>query len=313
MNILQFTALAAEGQEIVNEADSAKVILKSMAEEFSKDPNKFLVGLGQQAIDFGLKILAAFAIYIIGAWIIKKIKIVLKKFFEKRGSEPTLTSFVTSLVTITLTVLLIIITISALGINTTSFAAILAAGGMAIGMALSGTVQNFAGGLMILLFKPFKVGDYIKAQGHEGFVTEVTIVSTKIRTYANSIIVLPNGALFNGNIDNFSNKPLHRISWNVSIAYGSDTAKAREVILDFLAKDERILNSETPGAADPAVHVNKLNDSSVDLIVYAWVNVGDFWPVTYAINERIYCELPKNGIQFPFPQLDVHLVKPSLD
>lgn len=313
MNILQIAALASTDQQVVNEADSAKIVLKNMAEEFSKDPDKFLAGLGQHAIDFGLKLLAAIAIYVIGAWLIKKVKVILRRFFEKKGSEPTLTSFVTSLVTITLTVLLIIITISALGINTTSFAAILAAGGMAIGMALSGTVQNFAGGLMILLFKPFRVGDYIKAQGYEGFVVEVSIVSTKIRTYANSIIVLPNGALFNGNIDNFSDKPIHRISWNVSVAYGSDTEKAREVILGFLAEDERILNHETPGAANPAVHVDKLNDSSVDLIVYAWVKVSDFWPVTYAINEKIYTELPKNGIQFPFPQLDIHMVNSSKD
>lgn len=312
MNPLQLLALATD-QEVVNEADSALVVLKGVAEEFSKDPNKFLVGLGQQAINFGLKLLAAIVIYIIGAWLIKRVKIILRKFFERKNSEPTLSSFVTSLVTILLTVLLIIITISALGVNTTSFAAILAAGGMAIGMALSGTVQNFAGGLMILLFKPFKVGDYIKAQGYEGFVLEVSIVSTKIRTFANSIIVLPNGALFNGNIDNFSDKPLHRISWKVSISYGSDSRKAREVILGILRSDERILDSRTPGAADPAVHVDKLNDSSVDLIVYGWVNTGDFWPVTYAINERIYLELPENGISFPFPQLDVHMVKSSLD
>ena len=312
MKIL-YTILQAAEQQVVNPADSALVALKGAARELAQDPSGFVTGLWQQAINFGLKLLAAIAIYVIGAWLIKRIRRILLRFFERKGSEPTLSSFVTSLVTIMLTVLLIIATIGALGINTTSFAAILAAGGMAIGMALSGTVQNFAGGLMILLFKPFKVGDYIKAQGYEGFVTEVSIVSTKIRTYANSIIVLPNGALFNGNIDNFSEKRIHRISWTVSTAYGTDPSKVREVILGLLSEDERIIGAETPGAADPSVKVDKLNDSSVDFVVYAWVNTGDFWPVTYDINEKIYTELPKNGISFPFPQLDIHMVNSSRD
>lgn len=290
-------------------ADSVKVMIKGVAEEIAKDPNKFLTQLLQQAIDFGLKLLAAIVIYAVGAWLIKKVKNVLTKFFEKKGTESTLSSFITSAATITLTVLLLIITIGTLGVNTTSFAAILAAGGMAIGMALSGTVQNFAGGLMILLFKPFKVGDYIKAQGYEGFVVEVTIVSTKIRTFANSLIVIPNGALSNGNIDNFSHKPVHRCQWNVGVSYGSDAAHVKKVILDILRSDERIIDSSTPGAADPVVHLNKMNDSSVEFVVWAWVNTGDYWPVTFSINERIYTELPKNGIQFPFPQIDVHMIK----
>lgn len=312
MNILNLI-LQDLAQEVINPADSTLVVLKSAAQEFTKDPGGFMVGLGQQAINFGLKLLAAIVIYGVGAWIIKRVKNVLRKFFDKRGSEPTLASFIISLTTILLTVLLVIVTIGTLGVNTTSFAAILAAGGMAIGMALSGTVQNFAGGLMILLFKPFKVGDYIKAQNYEGFVTEVTIVSTKIRTYANSIIVLPNGALFNGNIDNFSEKPVHRISWTVSTAYGTDPSKVREVILGILAEDERIVGSDRVGAADPAVRLDKLGESSVDFIVYAWVETGDFWPVTYEINEKIYTELPKNGISFPFPQLDIHMVNSSRD
>lgn len=310
---LLYTILQAAEQQVFNPADSALVVLKGAARELKEDPSAFVTGLWQQAINFGLKLIAAIVIYAIGAWLIKRIKLFLRRFFERKGSEPTLSSFVTSLVTIMMTVLLIIATIGALGINTTSFAAILAAGGMAIGMALSGTVQNFAGGLMILLFKPFRVGDYIKAQGYEGFVTEVSIVSTKIRTYANSIIVLPNGALFNGNIDNFSEKPIHRISWPVSTAYGTDPAKVREVILGILAEDERIIDSSVPGAADPAVKLDKLSDSSVDFAVYAWVNTSDFWPVTQDVYEKIYTELPKNGISFPFPQLDIHMVNSSRD
>ncbi len=311
MNLLY--VLAAPEQEIVNEADSTMVLLKTAAEEFTKDPSGFISQLIQHALDFGLKLIAAVVIYSIGAWLIKKVKRLLRKFFERKGTEQTLSSFVVSLVSITLTVLLLIITIGTLGINTTSFAAILAAGGMAIGMALSGTVQNFAGGLMILIFKPFKVDDYIKAQGYEGFVTEVSIVSTKIRTYAGSIIILPNGALFNGNIDNFSEKPIHRCSWDFSVAYGSDAEKVREVVLGIIKSDTRVIGSETEGAADPSVCLDKMSDSSVDFVAYGWTSIENYWPVIRSVTEKIYTELPKNGIQFPFPQLDVHMVKSSLD
>ncbi len=296
-------------QEIANHADSAKVAMQNMAELLAKDPNAFLTQLTQMAINFGMKLLAAIAIYIVGAWLIKKVKLLLRKFFERKKSDKTLTSFVTSLVTISLTVILIILTIGTLGINTTSLAAILAAGGMAIGMALSGTAQNFAGGLMILLFRPFKIGDYIKAQGYEGYVTEVSIVNTKIRTYANSIIILPNGALSNGNIDNFTDKPVHRCQWDVCVAYGSDARQVREVVMQILKSDERILDSSVPGASDPSFTLEKLNDSSVGFAARAWVNTPDYWPVLYSINEKIYTELPKNGISFPFPQMDVHLIK----
>ena len=174
-------------------------------------------------------------------------------------------------------------------------------------MALSGTVQNFAGGLMILLFKPFKVGDYIKAQGYEGTVTEVSIVSTKIRTVANSIIVIPNGALFNGNIDNFSEKPFHRVHFDVSVAYGSDADKVRELLLGLAAADERILDGKDEGTAAPSVVLNSLANSSVDFRLVVWVKTPDYWPVTFDITERIYKALPENGIEFPFPQMDVHV------
>ncbi len=294
-------------EQLAAQADSAKVAMQNMAELLTEDPNAFLTQLSQKAMDFGLKLLAAIVIYIIGAWLIKKLKQLIRKFFERRHSDKTLSSFVTSLVTITMTVLLILATIGTLGVNTTSFAAILAAGGMAIGMALSGTAQNFAGGLMILLFRPFKIGDYIKAQGYEGYVTEVSIVNTKIRTYANSIIILPNGALFNGNIDNFSDKPVHRCQWIVSVAYGSDPKKVRQVLLDIIKTDPRIVDSSVPGAADPSVNIETLGESSVDFALRAWVYVKDYWPVLYSIQEKIYVGLPENGIEFPFPQMDVHI------
>lgn len=290
-----------------NVPDSAKVILHNIAQTIATDPDKFLQDLLRDAISFALKVLAAFLVYIVGAWLIRRVKIILRRIFEKRKTEKTIASFVNSLVTITLTVLLIIITVGTLGVNTTSLAAVLAAGGMAIGMALSGTVQNFAGGIMILMFKPFKAGDYIEALGYSGKVSEVNIVSTKLRTFDNRTIILPNGSLSNGNINNYFEHPVNRLEWLVSVAYSTDNEKAKEAMMSILKSDPRILDASTEGAADPFVALNALKDSSVEYTMKAWVKTQDYWDVKYSINEAIYTELPKNGIDFPFPQLDVHI------
>lgn len=290
-----------------NVPDSAKVMLQNIAQTIASDPDKFLQDLLRDAISFGLKVVAAFLVYIIGAWLIKRVKGVLRRIFEKRNTEKTIASFINSLVTISLTVLLVIITVGTLGVNTTSLAAVLAAGGMAIGMALSGTVQNFAGGIMILMFKPFKAGDYIEALGYSGKVAEVNIVSTKLRTFDNRTIILPNGSLSNGNINNYFEHSVNRLEWLVSVEYATDNEKAKEVMMGILKSDPRILDSSTDGAADPFVALNALKDSSVEYTMKAWVKVEDYWDVKYSINETIFTELPKNGIYFPFPQLDVHV------
>lgn len=304
-NLLQVPQVDPEA--IAIQADSAKVALKEAAKVLAEDPNKFLMGLGEHAIAFGLKVLAAIAIYAVGSWLIKWVRKLLRAFFNRRGTEPTLSTFVISFTSITLTILVLVITIGTLGVNTTSFAALLAAGGMAIGMALSGTVQNFAGGLMILLFKPFKVGDYIKAQGYEGTVTEVSIVSTKIRTVANSIIVIPNGALFNGNIDNYSRNGLRRVEWLVNVEYGTDSDKCKEQLLKIMKGDARILDASEKGAADPVVMLKSLDSSSVVFTARGWVKSDDYWDVFFRVNEEIYKQLPESGIKFPFPQLDVRV------
>ena len=302
-------ALLSE-EEIASKADSTRAALQQFGELVAKDPNTALRTLGQNALQFGLKVLAAVAIYIVGAWLIKRIKKGLQKMFEKRKTDRAMASFISSFISIALTVILIIVVIGTLGINTTSLAALLAAGGMAIGMALSGTLQNFAGGLMIMAFKPFKAGDYIEAQGYAGVVTEVTIVGTHLTTIDNRKVVLPNGALSNGNIVNYSSFPLRRIDLPVSVEYGTDAARCREALLAIVREDPRILDAQTPGAADPFVAVQKLSESSVNFIVRAWVKGADYWPASFELNERIYTELPQAGIKFPFPQLDVH-VHPS--
>lgn len=304
--LLQIPAPPADS---VNLADSAKTHLEQVTTELVKNPNEFLNNIGQQAINFGLKVLAAIIIYVVGAWLIKKVKAILKRFFQRKGTEGALASFVTSLTTISLTVLLLIITIGTLGINTTSLAALLAAGGMAIGMALSGTVQNFAGGIMILAFKPFKAGDLIEALGYIGVVTEVNIVSTKLTTADNRSIILPNGALSNGNINNYSQHPYRRVEWLIDVAYGSEAEKVKSAIMAVIKSENRILDSKTEGLTDPFIAFAALKDSSIEFVVRTWVKSEDYWDVFYGINESIYTELSKKGIEFPFPQMDIHMVK----
>lgn len=294
-------------EEILNKADSAKVAFQRFAEMMAADPGTALQQLGRQALQFGLKVLVALVVYFVGAWIIKRIKRALQRLFERKKTDRAMASFISSFVSISLTILLIIVLISTLGVNTTSLAALLAAGGVAIGMALSGTLQNFAGGLMLMAFKPFKAGDYIEAQGYAGVVTEVTIVGTHLTTIDNRRVILPNGALSNGNIVNYSSFPLRRIDLPVSVEYGTSAAACKEKLLEIIREDERILDATTPGAADPFVALQKLADSSVNFIVRVWVKGSDYWPVSFDLNERIYTNLPQAGIKFPFPQLDVHV------
>ena len=264
-----------------------------------------------KALSFGLKVLAAILIYIIGAWLIRKIKKILASIFERRKTDAAIASFVNSMTSIALTVMLIVITVGTLGIDTTSLAALLAGGGMAIGMALNGTVQNFAGGIMLLIFKPFKAGDYIQAQGFEGTVTEVTIVSTKLTTVDNRNIIIPNGILSNDTINNFSQNTMRRVDWSIDVEYGSSSEQTKELLMTFLSGDERILTAETGAPADPFVALSALKDSGVQFTMKAWVKKENYWDVNYDILEKIYNELPKHDIKFPFPQLDVNIKQDS--
>ena len=301
MNFLQ-TAVP----EIKDTIDLQKAT-EHLVEKIATTPaDQLLSEFMDKAIAFGLKVLAALAIYLIGAWIIKKIKNIVHNIFIKRNTEHSIASFVESLVSITLTVFLVIFTISALGVNTTSLAALLAAGGMAIGMALSGTVQNFAGGIMLLVFKPFKAGDFIEAQGYSGTVTDVTIVSTKITTTDNRNIIIPNGALSNGTINNYSQNVFRRLEWLVDVEYGAPSDKVKSLLKKIVDDERRIVYAPT-APANPTIALNALRDSSVQFVVRAWVKKEEYWDVLYDVNEKIYNEIPENGIQFPYPQLDVHI------
>ena len=271
-------------------------------------PNELLTGTLSSVAKFGLKVLLALLIYIVGAWLIRKTKVIISKAFEKKKADSTLSSFIQSLVTALLWIVLILCMVGTLGINTTSIAALLAAGGMAVGMAMSGAVQNFAGGLILLAFKPFKVGEFISAQGFFGRVSEITIVHTKIVTTDNREITIPNGAISNGTIDNYSCREPHRLSLKFNVPYGTDFDQVKSLLLEMVKQQPLILNKETyAGAKNPKVYVDELNDRAVKIKLRVWVLAPNYKKVEHWLNEQIYKELPKNGISFPFPQLDVHM------
>ena len=253
-------------------------------------------------VPFGIKLVAAIVVLLLGRWVIKLIKKGMMRMMDRRNADRTLSTFLMSLVSVLLTFLLIIAIVGILGVNTSSLVALLASAGLAIGMALSGTLQNFAGGVMIMLFKPFKVGDFISAQGCDGTVNEIQIFNTHVLTPDNKEVILPNGALATGVMTNFSKQGTRRVDWSFSIAYGDDYDKAKTVLRRLCDEDERI--QKTP---EPFIEVGKLNNSSVDVTVRVWVNAADYWPVFFSMNEKVYKTFAQEGMNIPFPQIDVHM------
>ena len=253
-------------------------------------------------VSFGGRLLVAIIVFFIGRWLIKRIINLIVKGMQRRKVEASLFSFTRSMVKITLYFLFIIIIIGILGIETSSFIALFASAGIAIGAALSGTLQNFAGGVMILLFKPFKVGDYIEAQGQSGTVREIQIFNTILATPDNKIIIVPNGGLSTGITENYSKEETRRVDWVFGIAYGDSYDKAKEVIARLLNNDNRILT--TPAYF---IALNSLGDSSVNIVVRAWVKSPDYWDVFFDMNEKVYKTFTQENINIPFPQMDVHL------
>ena len=286
--------------------DSTMVQPKSLeqtVEELSKvDFNEVWSQLLSSAVDLGLKILVALVIYWVGKSLINLLYKVVKKALEKRHVDASINSFVLSLVRVVMMFVLIITIIGVLGINTSSFVALFASAGVAVGMALSGTLQNFAGGVMILLFKPFKVGDWIDAAGVSGGVKEIQIFNTLLTTGDNKVIIVPNAKLSNDMVVNYSKAGTRRVDWTFGIAYGDDYDKAKSVLMQFIKEDKRI--QQTPA---PFVALNALADSSVQIVVRAWVDGADYWGVYFGMNERVYKEFGKYGLSFPYPQMDVHI------
>ena len=253
-------------------------------------------------VPLGLKLLAAVIVLVLGRWVIKMIKKWMANGLMSRHGDATLHSFLSNLVSVVLYFFLIMAIVGILGINTSSLVALLASAGLAVGMSLGGTLQNFAGGVLIIMLRPFKVGDFIAAQGMEGIVSEIQIFNTHLLTTDNKEVILPNGALATGVMTNYSKQETRRVDWLFSIAYGDDYDKAKRVLRGLCDEDSRIL--KTP---EPFVQLSKLNDSSVDITVRAWVNSADYWAVFFSMNEKVYKTFAAEGLNIPFPQMDVHM------
>ena len=251
---------------------------------------------------WGSKLVGAILALIIGLYLAKKIGGFIGRTMERKEIDPSLRPFIVSLVSTLLKILVVLSVLGMVGIQMTSFIAIIGAAGLAVGLALSGTLQNFAGGVMILLLKPFKGGDYIEAQGYAGKVKAIHIFNTIITTPDNKTIIIPNGGLSTSSMVNYSTEPTRRVDWTFGISYGDDIDKAKEVITRLLDSNELVLK-----APEPFVKLGQLADSSVNFTVRAWVNSTDYWIVYFDILEKVYRKLGDEGLNIPFPQIDVHL------
>ena len=279
-------------------------------------------------ISFGLKVGIAILVFYVGRYIIRKLYKMVYNVMTHHHIDQSLTTFVLSLIRMVLYFILVISIIGILGLETSSFLAIFASAGVAIGMALSGTLQNFAGGVLILLLKPYKVGDFIEVNGFTGTVKSIQLFNTVINTVDNKAIILPNGALSTGSINNYSLESYRRVDWTVCLAYGTDLDKAKEALMEIVQADprvvkkyieddemykqqnlidKRVVSVQNKVERPPFVGLNEMADSSINFVVRAWTHASNYWPLYFDINERIYKELPEKGFSFPFPQMDVHL------
>ena len=264
--------------------------------------NDFIAKALNAGIDLGGRIIAPLIIFIIGKYLINWANRLFATMLQKRKVDASIQSFLKSIVNINLLVMLFLAVIGKLGIELTSFAALLASVGVAVGMALSGNLSNFAGGVIILVFRPYKVGDYIEAStGASGTVTDIQIFHTVLTTPDNKVIFAPNGAMSGAVVTNYNRKETRRLQFIYGVEYGTDFELAKSTLLDIINKDSRILQDPAP-----FVELSELADSSVNITVRVWVNASDYWAVNFDMNKNVYATFNEKGISFPFPQLTVH-------
>lgn len=294
-------------------SDSTKVdASQKIAEEVHKvakmDLSEFLEMIiregSQFAVKLGGKIAVAILVFVIGKFLINLVVKMMRKLMEKRNLDASVRSFIDSFINILLTIILIFAVISVLGVDITAFAALLASAGVGIGMALSGNLSNFAGGLIILLFKPYRVGDAIDFQGVVGAVKEIQIFHTIMTTFDNKTVYIPNGSLSSGIITNFTHQQYRRVDWVIGVEYGTDYEYVKSVLQEMIDADKRIMNDPAPFIA-----LHQLADSSVNVTMRCWVKSPDYWDVYFSMNQKIYSTFNQKGIGFPFPQLTVHQAK----
>jgi len=258
--------------------------------------------LNDYALPWGINIFMALAIFVIGRWIARLLVGLISRLMNKAGVDPILIGFVTSISNAVLLLFIIIAALDRLGVDTTSFIALIGAAGLAVGLALQGSLQNFASGVLLIIFRPFKVGNYIEAGGTAGVVEEIGIFSTRMKTGDNREIIVPNGAIYGSNITNYSARDTRRIDMVFGIGYDDDLRKARAIIQSMIDADERILKEPAP-----LIAVGELADSSVNFNVRPWAATSDYWAVRFDLTEKIKLAFDDAGITIPFPQMDLHL------
>ncbi len=273
-------------------------------EEVTQEASKYSDMAFDLALNWGPKVAAAIVTLLIGLWIIGIFSRGIGRAMEKRNVDTSLRPFIRTLVSASLKVMLFISVIGMVGIEATSFVAVLGAAGLAIGLALQGTLQNFAGGVIILLLKPFKVGDWIDTGSYAGTVHSIQVFNTYLKSPDNKTIILPNGSLANTSLTNFSAEPRRRVDWTFGVAYGDSTEKTRNVLMELINADNRILKDP-----EPFIAVSELADSSVNFVVRVWVEGSDYWGVYFEMNENVYNTFNEKGLNIPYPQMDVHVHK----
>ena len=297
-------------QQILSAADTtataaATTVTDTLSSVSGMSPDEIKQVIVTFVLAFTTKLIKVLLIWFVGRWVLKRVVNLLKLIMAKHIDNESVRSFVVSIIDVVVMIMLILMIIGVLGIDTSSFIAIFASAGVAIGMALSGTLQNFAGGVMILLFRPFKVGDFIEAQGVAGTVRQIQIFNTVVHTGDNKVILLPNGAVSTGIINNYSREPKRRLDMTFSISYGNDFEKAKAVLLKLIAQDPRVLNDP----AEPFIQLGELGASSIDIIVRIWCNQSDYWAIKFDLNKKVYETFPKEGLEFPFQTFTVNVTK----
>lgn len=295
---------ATEAQEVATEVAADSSVAESIDTVLSYDFNTLKDIIIDGALTIGWKIIVALAIFYVGRWVIRRILRLLDKLYERKSVEVSIRGFLSNIVNVLLYVAVVLMIVQTIGVDTTSLVAMLASAGLAIGMALSGTLQNFAGGVMILVLKPYRVGDYIKAQGEEGTVVNIGLFTTTLHTVDKRVIYIPNSSISTSVIDNYSTSATRRVDWTVKVEYGTEPEAVRKTLIDIMSADSRISKENKP-----VVFLTELADSSVIFSARAWVKNEDYWDVKFDLNEKIYTELPRRGISFPYPQLDVTIKK----
>ena len=287
---LQFLdAIAADTTNVVGFHEMMSTLSGMSPDEIRQTITTFV-------LSFSIKLIKVLLIWFVGRWVLKYVVKLLIRILEKHIDNVSVRTFVISLIDVVMMILLLLMIIGVLGIDTSSFIAVFASAGVAIGMALSGTLQNFAGGVMILLFRPFKVGDFIEAQGVSGTVKQIQIFNTVVHTGDNKVILLPNGPVSTGIINNYSREPLRRLDMTFSISYGNDFSKARAVLQRLIAEDVRVLDEP----AAPLIELGELAASSIDIVVHVWCRQSDYWGIKFDLNIKVYDTFPKEGLEFPF-------------